>query len=80
MQTLNTKLCSLGLRRRNMDYDTDNVRLRIQQELDGPGCSGGYKWKVYRCQETLFVLFLRSLTLKVWKKEDQRPFLVVARL
>ena len=42
MQTLNTKLCSLGLRRKNMDYDIDNIRLRIQQELDGPGCSGGY--------------------------------------
>ena len=43
MRTLNTKLCSLGLRRKNMDYDIDNVRLRIQQELDGPGCSGGYR-------------------------------------
>ena len=26
-----------------MDYDIDNIRLHIQQDLDGPGCSGGYR-------------------------------------
>ena len=42
LRTLNKKLCDLGLKRKNIDYNIDHVRRRIQQELDGPGCSGGY--------------------------------------
>ena len=37
------KLRDLGLKRKNMNYNIDHVRRRIQQELDGPGCSGGYR-------------------------------------
>ena len=43
LRTLNTKLRAVGLRRKNIDYNIDQVRHRIQQELDGPGCSGGYR-------------------------------------
>lgn len=43
LRTLHTKLRDLGLKRKNINYNIDHVRRRIQQELDGPGCSGGYR-------------------------------------
>ena len=43
LRTLNTKLRSLGLRRRNKEYDLSLIRQRIQHELDGPGSSAGYR-------------------------------------
>jgi hypothetical protein len=43
LRTLNTKLRSLGLRRKNNELDINFVRDRIQQELDGPGNSAGYR-------------------------------------
>lgn len=43
LRTLNTKLRQLDLGRRNMNYNINDLRHRIQLELDGPGCSGGYR-------------------------------------
>lgn len=52
LRTLNTKLHYLGLKRKNINYNLDNVKTRIQQELDGPGCSGGYRavWHTLRIE------------------------------
>ena len=52
LRTLNSKLRLLGLRRKNADYDLDNVRNRIQQEIDGPDCSGGYRavWHILQME------------------------------
>ena len=40
----------MGLKRRNIAYDINSVRDRIQDEIDGPGCSGGYRavWHTLR--------------------------------
>ena len=43
LRTLNNKLRLLGLRRRNNDYDVNIIRQRIQNEIDGPGSSAGYR-------------------------------------
>ena len=50
LRTLNKKLRDLGLKRKNIDYNIDHVRHHIQQELDGPGCSGGYRavWRTLK--------------------------------
>ena len=47
---MNAKRRDLGLQRKNIDYNIDQVRSCIQQELDGPGCSGGYRtvWHTLR--------------------------------
>ena len=41
---------SLGLRRRGAHFDETEVRARIQQELDRPGCLSGYRsvWHTLR--------------------------------
>lgn len=33
----------MGLKRKNVTYDMDDVRSQIQGEIDGPGCSSGYR-------------------------------------
>ena len=43
LRTLKMRLSGKGLGRRNIVYDINIVRERIQQELNGPGCSGGYR-------------------------------------
>ena len=44
LRTLKERFKSLGLRRRNlMDSNNQDVRARIQEELDGPGCLLGYR-------------------------------------
>lgn len=43
LRTLSTKLRLLGLRRNNNDYDLNLIRHRVQEEVAGPGCSGGYR-------------------------------------
>lgn len=43
LRTLHTKLRIIGLRRKNNNYDLNAVRHSVQEELDGPGCSGGYR-------------------------------------
>ncbi len=43
LRTLSTRLRSLGLRRRNVEFDVNCVSERIQEEIDGPGNSGGYR-------------------------------------
>lgn len=43
LRTLSTRLRSLGLRRRNVEFDVNRVSQRIQEEIDGPGNSGGYR-------------------------------------
>ena len=43
LRTLKAKLKSLGLQRRSNAVDMDVLRDSIQQELDGPGNSAGYR-------------------------------------
>jgi len=44
LRTLKERLKSLGLRRRKLlDSNNQDVRARIQEELDGPGCLSGVK-------------------------------------
>ena len=45
-------LCDLGLQSKDIDYNIDQVRSRIQQELEGPGCCGGYRtvWHTLRVE------------------------------
>ena len=52
LRTLKKRLLDLGLKRRNVTYDVDSVRDRIQDEIDGPGCSGGYRavWHTLRLE------------------------------
>ncbi len=52
LRTLKTRLAAMGLKRRNVIYDINNVRERIQQEINGPGCSGGYRsvWHTLRLE------------------------------
>ena len=43
LRTLSMRLRSLGLWRRNVEFDVNRVSQRIQDEIDGPGNSGGYR-------------------------------------
>ena len=42
-RTLKSQLHEYGLRRRLSSYDITRVRRRITEELNGPGCMGGYR-------------------------------------
>ena len=51
LRTLKERFKSLGLRRRKLlDSNNQDVRARIQEELDGPGCLSGYRnvWHTLR--------------------------------
>ena len=50
MRTLKSRLKALRLRRRSLEFDEDETRVRIQQELGGPGCMAGYRsiWHTLR--------------------------------
>ena len=52
IRTLKSRLTALGLKRRNVSYNMANVRARIQEEINGPGCSGGYRsvWHTLRLE------------------------------
>ena len=52
MRTLKSRLSILGLYRRSVDFDEGEIRARIQQELDGPGCMSGYRsvWHTLRLE------------------------------
>ena len=56
VRTLKSRLHQYKLRRRGADYDIDAVRERIQKELDGTGCLGGYRsmWRTL-CSENFEV-------------------------
>eukprot|EP00794_Sanderia_malayensis_P017166 gene17165-18888_t len=43
LRTLKSRLKSFGLKRRSIAYDEEAVRMRIQEELDGPACMSGYR-------------------------------------
>lgn len=43
MRTLQQRLHYLGLKRRNVLYNIQEVRREIINNLNGPGCSGGYR-------------------------------------
>ena len=43
LRTLKYWLECFGLTRRSTHYDEATVRVRIQAELDGPGCMSGYR-------------------------------------
>ena len=63
LRTLKERLKSLGLRRRTLlDSNNQDVRARIQEELDGPGCLSGVKAVVYvadlYCSKTCAVVLL----------------------
>lgn len=52
VRTLKNRLSQYGLRRKTQSYDVNVVRERIRQELDGPGCMGGYRtmWHTLRLE------------------------------
>ena len=41
--TLKRRVKAYGLKRKNPEYDVNEVREKIRGLLDGPGCSGGYR-------------------------------------
>ena len=43
MRTLQQRLHDMGLKRRNVLYNIQEVRREIINNLNGPGCSGGYR-------------------------------------
>ena len=51
-RTLRNRLNSSGLRRRESRFELTQVRQRIVQELNGPGCMGGYRsvWHTLRME------------------------------
>eukprot|EP00795_Rhopilema_esculentum_P004031 gene4031-20206_t len=51
-RTLRYRLSAFGLSRRLAEYDSNDIRNRIAQELDGPGCIGGYRstWHTLRME------------------------------
>ena len=50
LRTLKHRFSSLGLRRKFTEFNEGEVRQRIQQEIDGPGCLSGYRsmWHTLR--------------------------------
>jgi len=48
--TLKNRLRLLGFRRNSTEFDEEEIRARIRQELDGPGCMMGYRslWHTLR--------------------------------
>jgi hypothetical protein len=52
IRTLKSRLGALDLCRRSVDFDEGEIRARIQQELDGPGCTAGYRsvWHTLRLE------------------------------
>ena len=50
MRTLQQRLHDMGLKRRNVSYDVQEVRREIMKNLNGPRCSGGYRshWHTLR--------------------------------
>ncbi|XP_028416576.1 uncharacterized protein LOC114540653 [Dendronephthya gigantea] len=52
IRTLKNRLNEYGLKRRNTVYDEQLVRQRIEEELNGPGCMGGYRsvWHTLKLQ------------------------------
>ena len=51
-RTLRNRLSDMSLKRRCPEYDIATVRERIQGELNGPGCMGGYRsvWHTLRME------------------------------
>ena len=49
-RTLRSRLRSYGLKRRQADYNIDEIRELIQEKLRGPACMGGYRsiWHALR--------------------------------
>ena len=49
-RTLRSRLRSYGLKRRQPDYNIDEIRELIQEKLRGPACMGGYRliWHALR--------------------------------
>jgi hypothetical protein len=43
LRTLKNRLQSMGLKRRNVGADEEEVTMAIQEELNGPGCLRGYR-------------------------------------
>ena len=50
MRSLQQRLHDMGLKRRNISYNMHEIRQEIVKNLNGPGCSGGYRshWHALR--------------------------------
>ena len=50
MRSLQQRLHDMGLKRRNVSYNIQEIRQEIVKNLNGPGCSGGYRshWHPFR--------------------------------
>jgi hypothetical protein len=48
LRTLKSRLQSMGLKRRNVDADEEEVTAAIREELNGPGCLRSYR-SMWRC-------------------------------
>ena len=52
-RTLRSRLRSYGLKRKQPDYNIDEIRELIQEKLRGPACMGGYRsiWYALRISD-----------------------------
>ena len=50
MRSLQQRLHDMGLKRRNISYNIQEIRQELVKNLNGPGCSGGYRshWHALR--------------------------------
>ncbi len=79
LRTLQQKLYDLGLKRRNINYNREEVRQAILDHCNGPGSSNGYRsvWHTLRLKGIyvypgmLLPKFYGKLIQKVQVREEQ---------
>ena len=71
MRSLQQQLHDMGLKRRNNSYNIQEIRQEIVNNLNGPGCSGGYHVKRHSSTTTSGggQALTRNLTLLAVMKE-----------
>eukprot|EP00112_Aurelia_sp_Birch-Aquarium-sp1_P014494 Seg3133.2 transcript_id=Seg3133.2/GoldUCD/mRNA.D3Y31 product="hypothetical protein" protein_id=Seg3133.2/GoldUCD/D3Y31 len=69
MRTLKKRLKSLGLGRRSQNFDANDVTLRVQQELDGPGRLRGYR-SVWHSLRMDGLSVPRNVVANILREED----------
>lgn len=67
--TLKRRVKAYGLKRKNPEYDVNEVREKIRGLLDGPGCSGGYR-TVWHTLEMQGLRVPRKIVQELFKELD----------